>query len=344
MSLAPLDPLLPSCRASLQNRLQSRRTARFCLRTAGPSPAHRPDSMRNARLADVGCCALAFATLAASFPAEAANELGIPPECGSRQTFDAALQKRLGDDVPHDTVHISITAAPSGFHLRVQIDGELRELDDESCAELFRAAIVVAVAMLMHEPTPPETVSQPAQAPAKAPSSSPSRPRFTLAAGAGVTVGILPPPVFAVDLESKALWRYWGVGLGLRYLAPGEQRDAAGRGVRLQAWGAGLTGIFRPSRSWEARLGFATQRLFGEGLLSEGAPTFQGQEDTAWAAGPTLGLAFIPLERPPFWVGLGAEGQLSLLRAHFRILKVSRNIYDVPWLSGSGFVRLGLAW
>jgi hypothetical protein len=158
-----------------------------------------------------------------------------------------------------------------------------------------------------------------------------------------VSVGILPPPVFTVELETKALWRSFGVGLSARYLAPGEKLDAGGRGVRLQALGGGVTGIFRPSNSWEARLGLAAQRLFGEGLNAS-VPTFVSQEGAAWTAGPTLGLAYEPLTRPPFWLGLGAEGQLNLLRGHFEILNYPGNIYDVPWLAGAAFVRWGLVW
>jgi hypothetical protein len=158
-----------------------------------------------------------------------------------------------------------------------------------------------------------------------------------------VTAGILPPPVFTAELESKVLWRLFGVGLAVRFLAPGEERDADGRGVRLQAFGGALAGIFRPSRTWEARLGFAAQRLSGEGLSDE-VPTFTPQQDSAWTAGPTLGLGFVPFQEPPFWLGLGAEGQLNLLRARFEILNHDGEIYEVPWLAGSGFVRLGLVW
>jgi hypothetical protein len=169
------------------------------------------------------------------------------------------------------------------------------------------------------------------------------RPRLTLAAGAGVSTGTLPKPVLGLELESKVLWRDWGMGFALRYLAPTEKRDSQARGVRLQAAGAGMAGIFRPSRAWEARLGFAAQYLFGEGF-GEGVPTFASRRDGAWAAGPTLGLGFTPLERPPLWVSVGGEGQLNLVRGNFRIRNYSDNFYDVPWLAASAFVRLGSSW
>lgn len=295
--------------------------------------------MRRGRTALAGCRALALVACSLlSSPAGALDD--IPPECGSRLHFDAELRQRLGADIPLDPVRVAIHRTATGFRLRVQIGNELRELDDESCSELLRAAIVIAVSILMPEsqslePAPP--------VPRTAEVSERSRPRFTLALGGGVSAGLLPPPVFTTELESKLLWHDWGIALSLRYFAPGQGHDAAGRGVRLHAFGAGALGVFRPSRRWEARLGFATQRLSGSGLNEE-VPTFESQQDAAWTAGPALGLAFTPLELPPFWLGLGVEGQLDVLRPRFRILNYSEDVYAVPWLSGSAFVRLGVVW
>src|SRR6185369_685687 len=98
---------------------------------------------------------------------------------------------------------------------------------------------------------------------------------------------------------------------------------------------------------WQARLGLAAQRLSGSGM---GSITQRGS-DSAWAAGPTLGLTFVPFQSGPAWVGLGAEGQLNAVRGHFQILHYYRPVselaydaYQVPWLAGSAFVRLGLVW
>jgi hypothetical protein len=267
----------------------------------------------------------------------------IPPECGSRESFDEELRKRLGEGAPVESVHVAISRGPDRFHLRVEIGAELRELDDESCSELFRAAIVVAVAMLLHDRTPPEAA--PAPAPAEpAPSAQPSaRPRFTLSLGGGVNVGTLPHPTPTFELESQALWRYWGAALGVRYLLPSEKLDAEQRGASLQAFGAHAAGIFRPSHAWQARVGFAVQRVTGEGKGS-----LKTQTASVWAAGPTLGLGLVPYEQGPLWLGLGAEGQLNALRGDFQILNYNQRdnhiVHEVPWLSGSAFVRLGLAW
>lgn len=289
--------------------------------------------------------ALATALLGASRAQAAESEPDIPPECGSRADFDRELVRRLGADAPTHSVELSITQAASRYRLRVQIADEVRELEDASCTELFRASVVVAVAMLLHEPAQSEAA--PVPPPPRKPVPPREYPRFSVGAGAGVALGTLPHPVLALELEGKAYWQYLGVSANLRYFAPTEKRDARDKSVELQALGAGVAGIFRPSRHWEARLGFAAQRLSGRG----GGSITQSHADTVWAAGPTLGLGFVPVQHGSFWAGLGAEGQLNALRGSFQILHYSqdvteppREIYPVPWIAGAAFVRLGLVW
>lgn len=262
----------------------------------------------------------------------------MPSECGSREALEAELRKRLGEDAKLDDVHVSITREPTQYHLRVQIGSELRELDDASCNELFRAAIVIVMSVLLHDEAKPEAPPKPEPEPAPSKSRAP-RPRFALGAGVGVNAGILPHAVAAFELEARALWPKWGVGLGARYLPPAETPTSQERGVRLQAVGGHVAGIFRPARAWEARLGFGAQRLMGKGV---GAA--ETQSGAAWVAGPTLGVGLIPLESALFWAGLGAESQLNLVRGDFEILNYNGTVYDVGLLSGSAFVRLGLIW
>jgi hypothetical protein len=176
----------------------------------------------------------------------------------------------------------------------------------------------------------------------------PRYPTFSVGVGAGLNVGTLPAPVLALELESKVLWRYLGATAAVRYLLPADRNTAEGdKGVQLQAFGVAASGIFRPSRLWEARLGFAAQRLAGQGTGS----ITQHDRDSAWAAGPTLGLGFVPVQAGPLWAGLSAEGQLNVVRARFEILHYYRPVsedpyvvYQVPWLAGSAFVRLGVVW
>lgn len=277
--------------------------------------------------------------VAASAPASA-----IPEACGTRSAFDAELRERLGPDAPLDDVQVSISPRDDRFHLRVQIKNEVRELDDANCSELLRAAVVVTLAVLMHEREQPPTPAPPSPPPTSPPP-LPRYPRWSFDAGAGFVAGSLPKPVLALELESKALWRRFGVGLALRYLAPSETRDAENKGVQVQAFAASVVGIFRPASRWEARLGLAATRLDGSGL---GAIT-ETQHDVSWNFGPSLGLGVTVLEERPFWLGLGAEGQLNALRGRFQIRnysgEISNELQDVwvaPWLAASGFVRLGL--
>lgn len=286
--------------------------------------------------------AAAFLTFGASSAHAAVSD--IPPECGSRVTFDQELRRRLGDDAPTRDISVVITNAAPHAHLRVQIGAELRELDDPSCTELFRASVVIAVAMLGRDQQPPSPSTPVPNLPAPTPL---RYPQLNGGAGVGINVGTLPDPVLALELEGKALWHYLGASAHLRYLLPSEEMTPTNRGVELRALGAGLSGIFRPSRSWEARLGFAAQRLAGQG---SGSIT-KHDRDFAWAAGPTLGLAFVPLQTGHLWAGAGAEGQLNAIRGRFEILNYfqplsddSYVVYRVPWLAGSAFVRLGLVW
>ena len=296
---------------------------------------------RGRRRAVSSVLALTWLTLIAP-EVRAQTDNDIPPECGTRAAFDAELRERLGADAPVDSVHVSIAPSALGHHLRVEIGAELRELDDDSCSELFRAAVVVAVAMLMRDRTPPQAAPQPPQTPPPAARSGP-RPRFTLGAGAGVNVGTLPKAAPAFELEAQALWRQWGAALGARYFMPIEKLVDGERGASLRAYGAHAALSFRPSHAWQARLGFAAQLLLGDGRGSA-----KPQSARVWAAGPTLGLGFVPYESGPLWLGLGAEGQLNAVRGEFKILNYNRGVdhavHSVPWLAGSAFVRLGLVW
>lgn len=309
-----------------------------------------------ARFCALGSVAIA---LALGEPAHAASD--IPPECGSRAAFDAELRARLGNATSIESVHVRIEPRADRFHLRVQIGSEVRELEDPSCTELFRAAVVVALAVLMRDESPPPPATPPPATPPPAtpppatpppPAAQPSPaapareyPQLTASAGAGVVVGSMPKPVLGLELESQVLWRRFGVALDLRYLAAAEKRDAEDKRVRIQGLGLGAAAVFRPAPRWEARLGFAVQRFSGRG---EGAIA-QPRDDVSWALGPTLGLGFVAVDARPFWLGLGAEGQLNALRARFQIRNYSQQISEQgqdiflsPWLAGSGFVRLGL--
>lgn len=319
--------------------------------------------MAAARRTLAALVALAYPALGVSVASAAAEPSAIPAECGSRQAFDAelALRLRLDPEVGVDPrregrtssdqlsrVSVSITPQGDSYRLRVAIGGEQRELEDTSCTELFRAALVIAVSMLLgeDETSPQDVTPSRAATPASAAPLVSTRPRFSVGAGAGLAVGTLPKAVLALELEGKVLWRHLGVSASLRALLPAERRDPNRQGADLYALGAGVTGIFRPATDWEARLGFAVQRLSGKGFGLN-----QGYSASVWAAGPTLGLGWTPLRYGAFWAGVGAEGQLNVVRGRFEILNYSGEltgqrypVYRVPWLSGDAFVRFGLVW
>jgi hypothetical protein len=152
--------------------------------------------------------------------------------------------------------------------------------------------------------------------------------------------------VLALELEGQTLWRMWGLALSARYLFAADKLEQTDQGATLDAWSAGVAGVLRPSRFWQARLGFAAQRLSGTGTRNA-----SNQSASVWAAGPTLGLGWYPLQRGLLWAGVGAEGQLNAIRGRFEILNYSGMLsnepyalYRVPWLAGSAFVRLGAVW
>lgn len=292
-------------------------------------------------------CALALVStlLGAPLAYGATATASIPAECGSHAALEAELRARLGDSLPFADLSVAITPSARGFHLQVALGAEHRELDDPSCRELFRAAVVIAVSMLMKdaERAPPAPRPFPAAPIQPSPRSGPD---FGVGLGAGLGAGTLPKPVLALELEGKARWRLLGLGVSVRYLLPAERTDDTRQGANLSALGVGLTGIFRPSPAWEARLGFAAQRLFGKGVGTD-----RGYSVGVWAAGPTLGLSWAPLRRGPLWAGLGAEGQANLVRGRFEILNYSGEftgerypLFRVPWLAGSAFVRWGVVW
>jgi len=288
----------------------------------------------------------------ASLPASAAVSAQIPPECGSLSEFERELEQRLGGVSAAETTRVTLSPEVGGYHLLVEAGQQRRELHDPSCQELLHAAIVIALALLepkreevvpaVPEPTratsapPKEGPSAPTAASPKADVSGHSRPRFVLGAGAGVHVGMLPEATLLLDFEAQLKWARFGVATGFRYLPPNSTRDESGRGVRIDAIGATLTGLFEPWHRVQVRLGIAGYRLSGTGLGSSA-----DREGSAWELAPTLGATFIPFERPPFWTAVGLEGQLNLLRPSFEILHYDE-VFEVFPVSGSAFARAGV--
>jgi len=285
-------------------------------------------------------------------PASAAISAQIPEECGSLSEFEFELTQRLGGLSATEATRVTLTPEPTGYRLVVEAGNQRRELHDASCQELLRAAIVIAIALLdpkREEATPPAAgPEQPAQnapplpaaPPAPpvqtAPNHSRSRAEFALAGGVGIHLGLLPQATLMLEIDAQLKWTRFGVAAGLRYLLPQSTGDESEPGARVRAGGAYLAGLFEPWHRVQARVGIATYRLSASSMGS-----VEPGEGTAWEVAPTLGATFTPFERPPFWTGLGLEGQLNLIQPTFKILP-DYEAFQVPLLSGSAFARAGV--
>lgn len=271
--------------------------------------------------------ALAFALFAWNIPCFGAPSVKLPAGCGSSAEFEREVERRLGREARLPPTSVEIVAEGAQYHLDMSVGAERRELRDADCVELFRAAVVVAVAVTLSEsaarPNPAArdeatATSGPPEPSGNADSSQtgPSDLELSAALGAGLTVGLLPKLAPAFELQGRALFaERFGFALAGRYIARTEQEaDAEGRAVSAHAIGGLLSGLYQPSDYWEAGLGGSVYRLAGTG---SGAGN---RSDTAWAAGPHAGLRFIPLPRSRIWIGLGGGLHWNALRPRFEFL------------------------
>jgi len=95
-------------------------------------------------------------------------------------------------------------------------------------------------------------------------------------------------------------------------------------------------GLFEPWPRVQARLGIATYLLSATGKGS-----VESHDGSAWEVAPTLGAAFVPFQRAPFWTCVALEGQLNLIRPTFEIRSYNE-VFQVPLLSGSALVHGGV--
>jgi hypothetical protein len=282
-----------------------------------------------------------------SRPLRAAVPAEFPQGCGSSASFEGELRRRLESGVSLDTTRVTLTPEASGYRLVVEVGDERRELHDESCQELVRAAIVIALALLEPSaptaaaPAPgalPDAAVSPSPKHSAAASASSAPARVLLGGGPGLHVGTTPQPTLLLDLDAQLEWSRAGLAFGLRYLLPSSTRDRANHGVRVGGVGAYLEGTFEPWRRVQGQLGLVAYRLAGSGLGS-----VEQSRDTAWTMGPILGASVTPYAQGAFWTRIGAEGQINSIRPDFRILDYGP-VFRVPKVSASVFVRVGLVW
>lgn len=278
-----------------------------------------------------------------AFPASAAISAQIPTECGSLAEFEQELEQRLGSVSTPAATRVTLTAEVSGYRLVVEVGNQSRELHDESCQELLRAAVVIALALLepKREAAPPPASepaqpAQPASESAQPATNGSPWPKLAFAAGGGIHLGTLPKATLMLELDAQLKWTRFGVAAGFRYLLPQSTVDASGHGARIGAGGAYLALLFEPWHRVQTRLGIVTYRLSGSGI--GGA---EQRDGSAWEVAPTLRASVVPFERPPFWTSVGLEGQLNLIRSSFEILSYNE-VFRVPLWSGSALAHAGV--
>jgi hypothetical protein len=275
--------------------------------------------------------------------------------CGSREEFESEVMQRLGGGLAMPKVALEIAEESAGYALRMNVNGEARELHDLECRELFRAAVVVTVALTLSHGPPRQPVRNvkpvarkpaPEQRPARlsqrdsmtppaADSAAPRDVEVRVAAAAGVDSGLLPGAAIGLELFGAASWHgRIGASLAARYLARRSQQDQAGRGLVVDAFGGQALARYRLNSRWEAGLGAGLFRLDADGLGPGRRP------DHAWAAGPAAEISFEPLRIPGWWLGVSAEARWNLLRPTFEFRNYGP-IFTASRFDFSLFLRLG---
>jgi hypothetical protein len=277
--------------------------------------------------------------------AQSAAPHEIPADCGTNAEFEREVRRRLGAEARPLPTAIVIEREGDGYVLRMRVGNEQRELRDRDCRELFRAAVVVAVAIAFSEaksesvpsPAAPRVAEEPARRPQPPGSDDPPGEgvHVDLGLAGGAHLGFSPSVVPLLELESKLTLSRFGIALGIRYLAPSSAEDETGRGVDVSGFGAQASALYAGSPLWEARAGVALFRLDGAGIGSA-----SNDSDVAWAGGPVVGLALFPVRHGRFWAGAALQGEWHVLRARFEIQSYGE-VFQVSPFGGSALLCAG---
>lgn len=275
---------------------------------------------------------LAVATLFASIPSgavpePATSELELewsaPPQCPDAAAVRTRLRAYLGADAEpsEHRARGEIVADAGGWLLRLEIDGEARELRSQRCETLAEAAaVVLSLAMDPDRAPPPEPeppVPAPIPPPVVAPLSADPRPaspalerrpklRFAIRADSGVTYGIAPVASDAA-LTFALLWPQARLELRGLFVTPGgTPTSAAGERLRI------FQGLAGPRGCWVVPLGRFELPICGGmhvgTLRVEARPArATAARHAAWA-GIDAGAAFVwPFHRNvALWGGIDA--------------------------------------
>jgi hypothetical protein len=320
----------------------------------------------------VAALALGHPAVARGAPdTHALKRFSVPAQCGNESAFAQAIRERVGKDAELllGALELSIDGNVEGFALSMRVGDEARNLFDRHCEDLFRAAVVVAVA-LWEAPHTAESASSavnPSVPPNAAPEISPdprspaerapvntgtvtpphgqvvphaktrARPPFRawLQGEAGVLSGLTPDPTPTFGLRGALEQPRFGMATGVRLLLPSSDRDKNDRGVSVFAIGAHVSAFARPLPPLGVELGASAHLLRGRGLGSHATDTA-----VLGSFGPRLGLWAIPIQTNDLLLTIGVEGQLAVIRPSFEISEYGR-VFRADVMSAGGFLTLG---
>lgn len=309
----------------------------------------------------------------------ASPRIDIPGDCGSAEEYQAGLRTRLGAEAPELLEALSVKISPNdkGYSLDVNLGNSTRHIEDQDCRALFRAATVVAVALwespkrtpspdrdsepsllespaspspdasgvveggapashsgILPPPLPVKVIGANSPPPQRVPA---ARWKALLQARAGVVAGLVPEEGIQFGLEPKIRVGAFDFGVGASYVLPRLQLDPDQYGVRVQAIGFSAAAGWYPHPLVGLHGGLAGYLLIGQG---KGAK--RTQTDYASAFGPQIGIQVRALRYGHWWLLLGADAQLELVRPRFEI-RAYREVFRPSGVNGSFYLGLGFA-
>jgi hypothetical protein len=287
---------------------------------------------------------LLLVSLSQSAFAEADSNWSIPTDCGNRRAFEQALRERIGTEADlllADTT-VNITEADHSYTMTVRVGQKERVLSDPNCQDLFRASVVVAIAVYnapeKQQSAPPPNDNEPSPPPSKPsaydpplaapqPSVTPviARPKpkpikqtgsqFLFGAELGLSKGMVPELKTVLGTFGAFETQQFGIELLARYIPKSEKKDDQGKGVSVYALGSALSAYYKPDPVFGVGGGFFIYRLTGHGIGSEA-----NTSSNIVALGPQIGLWVTPLEYGPFLLRASAGAQFNALRSRFEIV------------------------
>ena len=330
----------------------------------------RPSQLVNPALA------LTVALLSAR-NADAAARFDVPIRCGARSDFDASIRARLGDEAHKllDTLDLVIEPRGDAYRLSMRVGDDARTLEDPSCTDLLRAAVVVAIA-LWEAPSAqtathradgdaaprageatggiegdlsakPLQVSQVARTggsllgpvghvTAHTASSERKGLPVQLSGLAGIGQGQQPDWTPFVGVRAAVELKVFGIVASLRFSPADRTTDANRRGVIVTALGGQVAAYWKPLFWAGIEAGLSTHYLHGAGV---------GSRDV-WSAdvvsaGPHLSVWAIPWQNDWIFTTVATESHLNLLRPRFEISGYGE-VYRVSGLSWASYLSAGV--